>query len=617
MSNIVFDIESNGFLETMDTIWCVALKIDDKPTVCYGLRVLTNCVGTLEEAWDILKGNRIIGHNIIGFDLPAIKKVTGIDLWDYCDVYDTLIASKLKYPNLILIDSNNKRILPKLRGRHGLKAWGYRVRSHKGTFGEQEEAWDALTEDMVTYCIQDVDLNYLVYKRVNDVPVKAMELEMAFARIIQRQVAFGWYFDIKKAQALHIELVTELEQAKRELFDVFKPLPTWTPRNPSKEFKINGENTKAWLHNQELGCVYNDDLEYGYYRDVDFNPNSGQHIVRWVEHLFGKQKWNRNDPTDLCPEGSPKTGAEDIMKMFEEMPWAKPMTHFFEVTKLLGMVAEGKNAWLKLVKGDGRIHGGVDTLGAVTRRCTHSKPNVAQCPSNRAYRGEVCRSLFTAPKGKVIVGCDASGLELRVFAHFLARYDNGEYGDVILNGDIHTYNQTAAGLATRDMAKTMIYGTLYGGGDAKIGQIVEGTAKDGKRIKDSFKKKVPAYAQLLEAVQGAVKTRGSINSLDGNKYYIRSPHSALNVLLQGAGALVMKRYLIEVDNNLQKEFKYGVDYEHIANVHDEIQIEVDEDKAKRVAEICEESFQDVTEFFGFRIKLEGEAKIGRDWSCTH
>ncbi len=623
MSKLVFDIESNGFLDTMDTIWCIAIKEDDKPTECYGLRVLSNCVGTIEQGLERLKGNYLIGHNIISFDLPAIKKVYGLDLWETCEVFDTLIASKLKYPNLPLIDSNNKKMPPKLRGRHGLKAWGYRVKNNKGTFGEQEEAWDALTESMVDYCIQDVDLNYDVYKRLQGVPEAALSLEQDFARVIQRQIAHGWYFDLKKAQALHVELIEELETARDSLFNVFKPLPTWVPRNVPKEFKLNGENTVAWLNAMALGCVYNDDMEFGYYKDVEFNPNSGHHIVRWVEHLFGKQPWTRNAPTDACPEGTPKTGADEILRLFKDMPWAEPLTHYFEVNKLLAMLAEGDNAWLKLVKDDSRIHGGVDTLGAVTRRCTHSKPNVAQCPSNRAYKGHESRELFTVPRGKKLVGCDADGLELRTLSHYLANYDEGAYADAVDKGDkdngtdIHTLNQKGAGLPTRDAAKTFIYAFLYGAGDGKIGEIVDGTAKEGKALKAKFFKQIPAIKQLVEAVKGAVERKGTLNAIDGNKHYIRSPHSALNVLLQGCGALVMKYYLVALDNNLQKEFKVGIDYEFVGNIHDEVQIEVDEDKAERVAEICKNSFDDVTEILDFRIPIRGSADIGDSWADTH
>jgi len=271
-----------------------------------------------------------------------------------------------------------------------------------------------------------------------------------------------------------------------------------------------------------------------------------------------------------------------------------------------------------MVKDDGRIHGSIDTLGAVSRRCTHSRPNVAQVPSPRAYMGKECRELFTAAKGKKLVGCDMSGLELRVFAHYMAKHDGGAYAEVILNGDIHTYNQEAAGLPTRDMAKTMIYGTLYGGGDAKIGEIVKGTAKDGKRIKDAFKNNVPAYATLLEGVQAAVKKNGTLKALDGNPYFIRSPHSALNTLLQGAGALVCKQWQIETDKELQKAgYVPGVDYEFVACVHDEFTTECREEIAEDVARITESCTTKAGEYFNLRIKLDGEAKIDNNWYGIH
>lgn len=625
MTKVVFDIESDGLLYTTERLWCIGIKVNDSPTVAYGLRVLSNCKGTLEEGLEILKSaDVLIGHNIINFDLPAIKKLTGIDLWEDRDVegvYDTLIASKLRYPNLPMIDSNNKRIPSKLKGKHGLKAWGYRLKNFKGTFGEQEEAWDKLTEEMVDYCIQDVDLTYDVYKRImqKPIPKEAMNLEQEFARVIQRQEAYGWKFDVEKAQMLHVELLEEMEKATDKLFEVFKPLPTWKALTDLKQkTKKDGSNTQAYQNQLDKGAHFNDNLEWGHYVDVEFNPGSGAHIVRWVEELYGKQKWERNAPTETCPEGTPKTGADDIIRMFSDTEWAKPLCDYFNIKKLLGQLAEGKNAWLKLVKDDGRIHGYVDTLGAVSRRCTHRNPNVAQVPSPRAFKGRECRELFDVSKGKVLVGCDMSGLELRVFSHYLARYDNGEYANVILNEDIHTFNQKSAGLPTRDNAKTFIYGTLYGAGDEKVGQIVGKDAKEGKRLKKMFKTNVPAYAKLLEDVQNAVKNKGYLKALDGNRYFIRSPHSALNTLLQGAGALVCKQWLIETDRALQEAgYIPGVNYEFVSNVHDEFSNECDEDIAEDVARITEECCQKAGEFFNFRIKLEGEAKIGRNWYDVH
>ena len=282
------------------------------------------------------------------------------------------------------------------------------------------------------------------------------------------------------------------------------------------------------------------------------------------------------------------------------------------------MVAEGANGWLKLVKDDSRIHGQLDTLGAVTGRCTHMRPNVAQVPSGRAFMGSECRQLFTTPSDKVIVGCDASGLELRMLAHYLAAYDGGEYGEQVVNGDIHTINQEAAGLPTRANAKTFIYAFLYGAGSAKLGSVVGGGLKEGKALKQAFFTKLPALKKLSDAVQKAAE-KGFLTGLSKRKYYIRSPHAALNVLLQGAGALIMKYYLIELDKalQLQADLTPGIDYEFIGNIHDEVQVEVSKAHAKKVAEICESSFSLVEQKLAFRVKLEGEANIGKTWDDTH
>ncbi len=350
----------------------------------------------------------------------------------------------------------------------------------------------------------------------------------------------------------------------------------------------------------------------GRYEDIEFNPQSVDHRVKFIEHYFGKVKWELNE------NGNPKTGESDLIKLFEDKDFAKPLVNYLNISKLLGQLAEGKNAWLNSVRADNRIYGSVDTLGAVSRRCTHSKPNMAQVPSSRAYKGKECRELFTVGKGKKLVGCDMSGLELRVFAHYLSKYDGGAYADVILNGDIHTFNQEAAGLPTRDMAKTFVYGTLYGAGDGKIGEIVNGSSVQGKKIKDRFFKSVPAYKKLTEDIKTTVQNTKVLKGLDGAAFYIRSPHSALNTLLQGAGALLCKVWLILTDEALQnKGYKPGIDYEFVGNIHDEFSNECNEDIAEDVAKITQECCTKAGEYFNLKIRLDGEAKIGSNWFDVH
>lgn len=604
----VFDIETDGLYDEVSKIHCIAIKVDDQKTKLYT---------DIDAAVEVLKGcELLVAHNGINYDVPVLKKL-GYNL-DNKRIHDTIIMSRLTYPNIMLQDANRKSVPPKLKGSHSLKAWGYRLRKLKGDFAEDTD-WKEYSEEMGEYCMQDVEVTYALYQKLltRNIPDEAIYLEQEFAKIIGRQERYGVYFDLDKAKALHIELLEEVERAEEKLFQTFTPLETWTPKPyPKITYKKDGSKSQVLLTQETLGCHYNDKGEWGYFKQVDFNPSSRQHIARWLSEVYG---WK---PTDFTEKGTPIINETTLEAL--DFPEGKILAHYFNVKKLIGQLAEGNNAWLKMVKKDGRIHGRVNTLGAVSRRCTHSNPNMAQVPSGRAYKGHEARSLFTVPKGKKLVGCDADALELRTLSHYMARFDNGSYANAVDKGDkdagtdIHTLNQKSAGLPTRDDAKTFIYAFLYGAGDAKIGSIIGGSADAGRKLKDKFFRKIPAIKALVDQVAKVYGDTGHLKALDGNPYHIRSAHSALNTLLQGAGALVMKYYLIFVDRNLQKAgYIAGKNYEWVLNVHDECQCECDEDIAYDVAKIMEDAFNDVTEYLNFRIPLRGTADVGDNWSQTH
>ena len=601
---LIFDLETNGLLDTVTTTHCAVTY--DTETEEYNLYRPQDIPKLLE---DLKKAKAISGHNIIGFDLPVIKKLYGVDLWEHCEIVDTLILSQLAYYNLQKLDEPTK-LPPRMKGLHGLKAWGYRLGTNKGTYGEQEDAWDSFSEEMLEYCKQDVHLNAVLYKRLvaKKVPDEAMRIEQEFARIIQRQTTFGWLFDVESAQLLHVKLVTKKEKLFKQLEETFKPLQDWIALKPAPMYTQKGDVSVRYQKQIAKGAHNDEDNGWGYWETMYFNPGSRHHIRRWMEEVYG---WTSPKKTD---KGTPIIN-EEVLKGVK-FPEAVLLREYFLAQKILGMVAEGKNAWLKLVQEDGRIHGQIKTLGAVTGKCTHNRPNVAQTPSSGSFMGKECRRLFTSPKGRKIVGCDASGLELRMLAHYMAIYDDGAYGEQVVNGDIHTINQKAAGLPTRDNAKTFIYGFLYGAGVAKLGQIVGGSVKKGRELRNRFLAKLPAIENLSDAVKDKA-TKGYLFGLNKRKYYIRSEHSALNVLLQGAGAMVMKYYLVALDRELQKQWVPGKDYEFVGNIHDEVQIEVKESIAEDVAKVCVGAFPLVEEELHFRVKLEGEAKIGDTWEETH
>jgi len=613
----IFDIETNGLYDKATKIHCISIKVDAAPTEVYASLPVGKVAGTIEQGLEILsKADLLVGHNIVNFDIPVILKL--YPEWTYNGRVDTLILSRLVYPNISLTDANRKSIPPKLKGSHSLKAWGYRLRKYKGEFGSEENQWDTLTPEMVEYCRQDAEVTHALYEKLQkaNTPAEAIWLEQEFAKIIGRQERYGVWFDLDKAKKLHVELLGEVERAEEELFRVFTPLKQWTPKDyPLKPYKQDGSKSQTLLNQELLGCHRNSKGEWGYFKEIYFNPSSRQHIALWLKTVY---KWK---PTEHTETGQPVINESVLEKL--DFPEGKILAHYFNVTKMIGQLAEGKNAWLKMVGDDQRIHGRVNTLGAVSRRCTHSNPNMAQVPSSRAYKGHEARELFGVPKGKKLVGCDADGLELRTLSHFMARFDGGQYATAVDEGkkedgtDIHTLNQKSAGLPTRDAAKTFIYAFLYGAGDGKIGEIVGGSANEGKKLKDKFFKKLPAIKNLVELVAKVYKDTGTLKALDGNPYHIRSAHSALNTLLQGAGALVMKYYLIFLDRTLSSRFTAGKHYEFVLNVHDEVQIECDEEIAEEVARIAEETFADVTAYLKFRIPLRGTASIGNTWAETH
>ncbi len=273
-------------------------------------------------------------------------------------------------------------------------------------------------------------------------------------------------------------------------------------------------------------------------------------------------------------------------------------------------------SWIEAVENDGRVHGHVITNGAVTGRMTHSSPNMAQIPNAGSVYGHECRECWTVEDGNVLVGCDASGLELRMLAHYMK--DEG-YVRTVTEGsskdgtDVHTVNQRAAGLSTRDSAKTFIYAFLYGAGDAKIGSIIGGTSKDGAKLKEKFLKQTPALAKLIQRVSKQA-AKGWVPGLDGRRIWVRSEHAALNSLLQGAGAIVMKKALVLAYYRLKKE---KVWFKLVASVHDEYQFETKPEFADTLGNIVRESIIEAGKQFNLRCPLDGEYKTGKSWRHTH
>ena len=569
---LIFDIETDGLNPSIVWVIC-AIKEGQE---------ITLEMPSKADVESLLEGvTEVIGHNIMSYDVPVIERLLGVS-FDNVKITDTLVMSRLYNPSL--------------EGGHSLGKWGERLKFPKGDYND----WSALTPEMVEYCQQDCRVTERLYEllmgKLDQFGTESIELEHKVQASIVKQISNGWLLDQRRA----FDLLATLQEKKNDLEETvlhtFRPLPTFIKQVDPK-YKKDGSLSAVGL--KFLGDAWVS--VGGSFSRIDFpefNLGSRRQIGRYLQH-FG---WKPNKFTD---NGQPIVD-EKVLENVTDIPEAQLIAEYLLVQKRIAQV----QSWVDAVQTDGRVHGQVNAIGAVTGRMTHSSPNMAQVPAVYSPYGKECRSCWVVPEGYRLVGVDASGLELRMLAHYMG---DQEYTNEILNGDIHSANQSAAGLATRDEAKTFIYAFLYGAGDAKIGSIVGGSSTVGKRLKDKFLENTPALAELRERVSTAA-VRGYLRGLDGRRLWIRSEHAALNTLLQAAGAVVMKKALV-IFEDYAKQWK--LDYRMVGNIHDEVQMEVAEKDAQNAGYLMVESIKAAGIAFDMRCPLDGEYKIGLSWADTH
>jgi DNA polymerase I-like protein with 3'-5' exonuclease and polymerase domains len=546
MNTCYLDIET-----TLDhsTIWCAVTKVKND------IQVHTT-PDTLKKV--LHDSQQIVGHNLIGFDCHVLDSVWGVRI-PRNSVVDTLYLSRLYNPSQ--------------EGGHSLRNWG-EILGGAGKIAF-EDYDGGLTDEMVEYCIADVELTERVHQwlelqiRKEGFSQQSVELEHNVGWIVTEQERNGFKLDIPFAEKLMMDLMFEMNNIEASLQDIFPP--------------IVEERTS-----EKTGKRLKDKVTV-------FNPGSRKQIAERLQGLgvkFNKKTEKGNIIVD-----------EKVLEGID-LPEAKAVARYMMLQKRVAQI----DSWLKAVKDDGRVHGRVITNGAVTGRMTHQSPNMAQVPAVSAPFGTECRSCWTVDEGNVLVGIDASGLELRMLAHYM---DDENYTNELLNGDIHTANQRAAGLESRPLAKTFIYAFLYGAGDAKIGAIVGGNSNTGRGLKETFLSNTPS----LERVRGDTLRQaasGILTGLDGRKLRVRSEHAALNTLLQGAGAIVMKQALVHLSDRLK-----NIPHRFVANVHDEWQIETTAHYADTVGRIGVRAIRIAGETLSLRCPLDGEYRVGNNWAETH
>ncbi|MGH0000088.1 DNA polymerase [Pseudovibrio ascidiaceicola] len=716
---LAFDIETDGLLEQLTVIHSLVLyDIDSgKGWSCTDHTDYVSPNGYTVISIDegirmLMEADVICGHNIIKFDIPAVKKVKPWFDVKREAVVDTLIISRLVWPEIRENDFNlrrkfngrvrietektirertvtwaetenayeeaksaymaerrewrktvkdwnefidgpapeppvkpekpkppvieqqavfkeemNKFFPGRLIGSHGLEAWGYRLGEWKGDYSAEMKAkgldpWAEWNVDMQEYCEQDVIVTekLWIFQESKGYSEEAVVIERDFAWIIAEMERNGFPFDMPKAVKLQQKLMRRQAELYAKLQEAFPPIKDKWQFIPK-------------ANNARLGYVKGEPIERS--EEIIFNPASRDHIARWLKKKHG---WK---PAEYTEHGKPKIDEAVLKKL--PFPEAALLSEYFLLDKRLGML-EGKGGRGLIPaakKGGGHIHGTVTTNGAVTRRCTHSSPNMAQIPAVNVPYGHDFRSLLHAPDDWVLLGWDASGLELRCFAHYMALYDGGLYTSTILSGDIHWQHAKALELvgqeeeydehnehhnfARNKVAKRFIYAYLYGAGPETIGAIVmpEGSPKQqttaGRKLTTAFLRRTPALKRLKEDLKKSVVARKNhVKGIDGGILKVRSHHSALNTLLQSAGAIAVKlATIIFYDKLIAMGLRNGVDFMLVAHVHDEVQALVKKGKEDVVGKAAVEAMREAGDALGFKCPLDGEFKVGLNWAETH
>ena len=569
------DIETDGLNPSV--VWCIAVQntYDNQIIAFHG-----DSLG-LFKLWLASEVDTLVFHNGIDFDIPVLEKLLGIN-FSGVTIQDTLIMSQLDEP--------------RRDGGHSLANWGEIMGFEK----DEHKDWSKFSQEMLEYCKRDVEVTTKLYKLMlqKGLSEDALQLEYTTKKHCSLQEKTGWKFDQRGAMDILRQVNEDLRKAEEEVHKKFVPLPVWKSKQKvKKRFKIDHTRTKGYQAEVDLQCYTNDKDDYGYWSYPEFNLGSRQQVGRHLVHYGWK-------PTVFTGTGRPKVDESTLKDV--DIPEAKLIARYLMLQKRQGQV----NSWLDEYNDDtGRIHARVHTMGTVTHRMSSSNPNLQQVTARGKEYGSEMRALFIVPEGKVLVGADLSGLELRCLAHYM-KDDN--YTQALLTEDIHTVNQKSAGLETRDESKRFIYAFLYGAGDFLIGKIVGGGIKEGKEVKAKFLDNTPSLKKLRESVQRA-SNKGYLKALDGRRVLVRSEHASLNFLLQSAGSIIAKRSWV-IFHELAKEFNY----KQLGVIHDEIQIECNNlEEADSIGKLLVKAMEKTTDYYKLNCPITGEYKLGKNWNETH
>ena len=552
---LLFDIEANALFDPT-VVHCIAIaQLGKEPQLYSGER------GVQEAGRRLVEAESICAHNGTMYDVPVIERLFGVKL-PYC--HDTLIWSRFLHPDIYDHPCGTHK-------PNAIDSWGKFFGLEKLGF---EGPWDTYTQEMGVYCKRDVEILAKIHAHLRKDIAKytfAVKLEHIVAKRLYAQIRHGIGFNIESAEQLLGTLLTKQATIDDEFQRIFPPLPLQM-------------KTKVKM--------------------IPFNPGSRQMFIKRV-----MEKYDHKPLVTTVRNGRIHYSLDHTILAKMEYPEARLLERRLLIQKRVGHV----ESWIKAYEAseDGRIHGWVNSIGAVSHRMSHSSPNLAQVPKVGSPYGEECRALFIPTAGKVMVGADLSGIELRLLANRMWQFDDGEYSEIVLNGDPHTYNQKAAGIKQRDWAKNGIYCLMYGGGDTKLGTTVHRPG-EGREVRDTWMKNIPALDKVIKTAKQQAKRLRYVVLLDGRHAPVRSPHMALNTQIQGDAAILHKMAMVLGCARL----KY-FDCHMLLNIHDEQQYECLEEDAVVIGETLVECMEQAGRALGVKTPITGAYKIGKNWRETH
>jgi len=612
--HLIFDLEGNGLLETITRLHCIVISELGKDHVYeYGPEQITEALAHLARA------DTLIGHNIQSYDLPVLRKLCEWAPRPACRIVDTLIAGRLILPHLAKIDSEvaaraKDAAFGQIYGKYALEAWGVRLGIAK--IGVEIDNFAEWSPEVQARCVSDVIVCKGLWQLLqpDGYPRAALELEHNVSAICDRITTDGVPFDTAAAEQLR------------------------------KCWKTRRSELEAQLRNQ--------------FPTVK-NLNSRVQIGALLE-ARGWQPEQRTEKTK-------RPVIDDAV--LETLPAIYPefdgLAEHYILGRRLGQLANGKQAWISNVHTDGRLHGGLIHIGTPHSRAKHLQPNMAQVPNHKkgAPFAAECRALFRHPNNWVFVTCDQSNLQDRGFAHYLAAHDGGAYAQTFAAGiDQHWQTAIALGLipqetarnksdkvdtTIREGAKTFRYAFLFGAGGLRIGQIIAHTVRavmtiapgstlcaqfwagnkhpseavlrqTGRRIFNRFITATPGLRKLRANLSAEHRRRGWVEGLDGRRIPTEADYKSLNRIVTASEAVICKRWLIDVYAELCERFHYGPDGDaHLVLwIHDELVVCCKPAIADLVGELLVRHARKAGEPYGFRVPLDADFKIGRDWAGT-